>query len=159
MGGSVGGPGTNVVGQRISRLPDPRARVLRQLVPMPSQLPAGVSPTDSNGQPLPLGYPQMTSHNPYASPVGARYGASGTARMVPLPVMSMPGTHIGLSNGNPAYQVGTWTESVNAYCQPMGLTAFQAPMLVSNGLAATIRDARLAWMVGESVCSHHSCLG
>jgi hypothetical protein len=159
MGGSVGGPGTNGVGQRISRLPDPRAQALMQLVPMPSQLPPGVSPTDSNGQPLPLGHPQMTSHNPYASPVDARYGAPGTAGMIPLPVMSMTGTHIGLSNGNPADQVGTWTESVNAYWQPMGLPAFQAPVLVSNGLAATIRDARLAWMVGESVCGHPSCLG
>lgn len=102
------------------------------LVPMPSQLPPGVSPTDANGQPLPIG--QMTpGGNPYASPVDPRYG--------------------------PSDQVGTWTESVNAYWQPMGLPAFQAPVLVSGGLAATIRDARLAWMVGESVCGHPSCLG
>jgi len=153
VAGGINPSGPNGVGQRISRLPDPRAQALMQLVPMPSQLPPGVSPTD-------LGHPQMTSpHNPYASPVDPRYGAPGTAGMIPLPVMSMAGTHIGLSNGNPADQVGTWTESVNAYWQPMGLPAFQAPVLVSNGLAATIRDARLAWMVGESVCGHPSCLG
>lgn len=155
------GPSAASGHQRISRLPDPRASALMQLVPMPSQLPPGSSPTDANGKPQFIpGGPGMESNYP----VDPRYAAPGNAGMMPqmmMPMGSHPGMPggVGVNNGNPADQVGTWTESVNAYWQPMGLPAFQAPVLVSGGLAATIRDARLAWMVGESVCGHPSCLG
>ncbi|KAG8823030.1 hypothetical protein FRC19_004765 [Serendipita sp. 401] len=139
--------------QRISRLPDPRAQALMQLVPMPSQLP-GTGPTDGNGDSVSPGqipgYPMSPD-------------SQGGAGMLPHPAMLMaPGlAPVGLSNTNPADQVATWTESVNqqSYWHPLGMPAFQAPVLVSGGLAATIRDARLAWMVGESVCGHPSCLG
>jgi hypothetical protein len=154
-GAGAGGP------NRITRLNDPRAQALMQLVPMPSQLPPGSS-TDSNGNKyIPVNGNGIPSDY---TPVDPRYAAPGTAGMIPHAMM-MPLAHggmggaVGLTNGNPNDQVGTWTESVNAYWQPMGLPAFQAPVLVSGGLAATIRDARLAWMVGESVCGHPSCLG
>lgn len=148
---------------RMTRLNDPRAQALMQLVPMPSQLPPGSSSDANNTKYSPINANGIPSE--YA-PVDPRYAAPGTAGMIPhammmpmAPGQGGPGGNIGLSNGNPNDQVGTWTESVNAYWQPMGLPAFQAPVLVSGGLAATIRDARLAWMVGESVCGHPSCLG
>ncbi|CAG7853220.1 SubName: Full=Related to ZAP1-metalloregulatory protein involved in zinc-responsive transcriptional regulation {ECO:0000313/EMBL:CCA72908.1} [Serendipita indica DSM 11827] len=149
---SAGGAG----GQRISRLPDPRAQALMQLVPMPSQLPPGAQ-HDPNGQQMnDLGGMHNYDDPRYNTPTGGAQPG-----MLPHPAMLMaPGlAPVGLSTANPADQVGTWTESVNAYWQPMGLPAFQAPVLVSGGLAATIRDARIAWMVGESVCGHPSCLG
>jgi hypothetical protein len=149
--GIPGAAGGTSNGRGISRLPDPRAQALMQLVPMPSQLPPGTSsPTDASSNPNTpmLHMPPYSAH--YMLPNGG---------IMPHSLVTNVAAPIGLNSGNPADQVGTWTDSVNAYWQPMGLPAFSAPLINSGGLAATIRDARLAWMVGESVCGHPSCLG
>ncbi|CAG8662861.1 6588_t:CDS:2, partial [Acaulospora colombiana] len=133
-------------GRGISRLPDPRAQALMQLVPMPSQLPPGTqSPTDASSNP---NTPMM--HMP---PYSTHYMLPNGGIMPHSLVTNVPAP-IGLNSGNPADQVGTWTDSVNAYWQPMGLPAFSAPLINSGGLAATIRDARLAWMRKTNLLKH-----
>ncbi|KAG8805627.1 hypothetical protein FRC17_005410, partial [Serendipita sp. 399] len=75
--GGGGGMSTSAAGsnQRISRLPDPRAQALMQLVPMPSQLPGATSTTDANGEPVSpsqlSGYPMSADSRGLANQGGA----------------------------------------------------------------------------------------
>lgn len=60
--------------------------------------------------------------------------------------------HHGLPNN------GEWAPPDTIW-EPMGMGTFAQPVMAAEGRAATLRDARLAWMVGELVCGHPACLG
>ena len=60
--------------------------------------------------------------------------------------------HHGLPN------TGEWAPPDTIW-EPMGMGTFAQPVMAAEGRAATLRDARLAWMVGELVCGHPACLG
>lgn len=81
----------------------------------------------------------------------------GQAGPIPGPGMQFGGPnaqfpHHGLPNN------GEWAPPDTIW-EPMGMGTFAQPVMAAEGRAATLRDARLAWMVGELVCGHPACLG
>lgn len=87
------------------------------------------------------GFPMQPGH---AGPI------AGPGMQLAGPSTQFP--HHGLPNN------GEWAPPDTIW-EPMGMGTFAQPVMAAEGRAATLRDARLAWMVGELVCGHPACLG
>jgi hypothetical protein len=121
------------------------------------QLPAhGIIPTRTTSAAHPP--------HPFAAQFAAAQRAGQAFPMQPGQGVSItgPGMQLGGPNGQfPHHGLannGEWAPPDTIW-EPMGMGTFAQPVMAAEGRAATLRDARLAWMVGELVCGHPACLG